>query len=562
MTEPLQPPNQPPSPSGYGHLPGPPQQGYGYPPQGPNPYAQQPPTAPQQPVQQPPTVPQHLSQQGGYAFPPAGPGTPPGPPAPGGPGRRKGAVVVAAAVAGVLVLGTGGYFAFLSDDGGDKKPAAQGSAPADPKPSGSPSVDKGDGSGNGMGEQTDLNAGRKPGEDKALWFKTAKLQAAGTTGIPAPAMWVVGDTVVKTVGRSVVAYAVTDGKERWKTDFKTDICGFADQTTPDGKTVLTVKDGEGSNATCNQMKLFDLKAGKEGWTKELAKENLFDGGGSVAMSLTGDVFVVNRLANTTVHKLSTGDKLFSGAVPEGCQPSQYAAGNGKLLGIALCMDEDKTVEIQDADPVTGKKTWAYRLPKGFRVTSVLSVSPIVLDISNRDLNNADASKRAIISLTPDGKKRASMSAEGSFETNCNAGSSDNLQGCGNSVVDGDTLYLRTTTTKGTDNEVVAFDLATGKAKWRQKAGDKRNWYPVKAAGGQLIAYRAGALDEPGEVVSMAAAGGAPKTLLRMPSGPSAKIESSMTTFQVRAFEDGRYFTSATSLVGNSTEERLLMVFGK
>lgn len=552
MTEPPQPPNQPPSPSGYGHLPGPPQQGYGYPQQGSNPYAQQ-----------PPTVPQPLAQQGGYGFPPPGPGTPPGPPAPSGRGgRRKGAVVVAAAVAGVLVLGTGAWFAFLSDDDGAKKPAAQGSAPADPKPAGSPSVDKGDGSGNGMGEQTDLNAGRKPGEDKALWLKTAKLLADGGTGIPAPAMWVVGDSVVKTVGKSVTAYAVTDGKEKWKLDFKTEICGWADQTTADGKTVLTIKDGEGSNATCNQMKLIDLKAGKEGWTKELAKENLFDGSGSVSMSLTGDVFVVNRLANTTVHKLATGDKLFSGAVPEGCQPTQYAAGNGKLLGIALCMDDDKTIEIQDADPVTGKKTWAYRLPKGWRVGSVLSVSPIVLDISNRDLNNADDSKRAIISLTPDGKKRASMSAEGSFETNCNASRSDNLQGCGNSVVDGDTLYLRTTTSKGTDNEVVAFDLATGKAKWRHKAGDKRNWYPVKAAGGQLIAYRAGALREPGEIVSMAAAGGQPKTLLRMPSGPSANIESSMVTFQARAFEDGRYFTSATTLTGNNTEERLLMVFGK
>ncbi|EFL15625.1 PQQ-binding-like beta-propeller repeat protein [Streptomyces sp. C] len=552
MTEPPQPPNQPPSPSGYGHLPGPPQQGYGYPPQGPNPYAQQ-----------PPTVPQPLAQQGGYGFPPPGPGTPPGPPAPGGRGgRRKGAIIVAAAVAGVLVLGTGAWFTFLSDDDGSKKPAAQASAPTDPKPAGSPSVDKGDGSGNGMGEQTDLNAGRKPGEDKALWLKTAKLLAGGDTGIPAPAMWVVGDSVVKTVGKSVIAYAVTDGKEKWKVDFKTEICGWADQTTADGKTVLAVKDGEGSNATCNQMKLFDLKAGKEGWTKELAKENLFDGGGSVSMNLTGDVFVVNRMANTTVHKLSTGDKLFSGNTPEGCQPTHYAAGNGKLLAVALCMDDDKTIEVQDADPVTGKKTWSYRLPKGFRVTSVLSVSPIVLDISNRDLNNADDNKRAIISLTPDGKKRASMSAEGSFETNCNASTSDSLQGCGNSVVDGDTLYLRTTTSKGFDNEVVAFDLATGKAKWRQKAGDKRNWYPVKAANGQLIAYRAGALREPGEIVSMPAAGGQPKTLLRMPSGPSANIESAMVTYQVRAFEDGRYFTSASRLNGNNTEERLLMVFGK
>ncbi|MEU3722912.1 PQQ-binding-like beta-propeller repeat protein [Streptomyces sp. NPDC031705] len=545
MTEPPQPPNQPPTPSGYGHLPGPPQPGYGYPPQGANPYAQQPPTVPQ-PV-----------AQGGYGFPPPGPGMPPGPPAPGAPGRRKGAVIVAAAVAGVLVLGTGAYFAFLGDDGKDPKtPVAQGSTPADPKPSGSPSVDKGDGSGNGMAEQTDLNAGRKSGEDKVLWLKTAKLTGPGA-GIPTPAMWVVGDTVVKTVDKSVIGYAVTDGKEKWKVDFRTEICGYADQTTADGKTVLTVKDGEGSNATCNQMKLVDLKAGKEGWTKELVKENLFDGAASVGMALTGDTFVVNRMGGTSAHRVSTGDKLFSGQSAEGCQPSQYAAGNGKLLAVALCMDDDKTTEIQDADPVTGKKTWTYRLPKGWRVGSVLSVSPTVIDINNRE-----ESKRAIVSLTPDGKKRASMAAEGSFETNCNAGSTENLQGCGNSVVDGDTLFLRTAADKGFDNEVVAFDLGTGKAKWRRKAGDKRNWYPVKAGNGQLIAYRSNALREPGEMVSMAAGSGEPKVLLRMPSGPAANIESSMVTFQVRAFEDGRYFTSATRLIGEGKDERLLMVFGK
>ncbi|WP_392891300.1 hypothetical protein [Streptomyces sp. LN699] len=74
MTEPPQPPNQPPTPSGYGHLPGPPQPGYGFPPQGANPYAQQPPTVPQQ------------QAHPGYGYPPP---MPPGPP-PGGPAAPAG----------------------------------------------------------------------------------------------------------------------------------------------------------------------------------------------------------------------------------------------------------------------------------------------------------------------------------------------------------------------------------------------------------------------------------------------------------------------------------------
>ncbi|UQX01503.1 PQQ-binding-like beta-propeller repeat protein [Streptomyces sp. RerS4] len=555
MTEPPQPPNQPSTPSGYGHLPGPPQPGYGYPQQGgANPYAQQ----------QPPTVPMGNPQaQPGYGFPP--PGMPPGPPFPGGPagpggpgtGRRKSAVVIAAAVAGVLVLGTGAWFAFGAGDSGGKEPVAQGSTPADPKPSGSPTVDKGDGNGgNGSGEQTDLNAGRKPGEDKVLWLKTANLQGPGA-GIPTKGMWVIGDTVIKTVDKSIVGYAVTDGKEKWKLDLKTEICGHTDQTTPDGKTVVIVTDGgEGANANCNRMKLIDLKAGKEGWTKEVQKEGIFDSAIDADPTLTGDTVAINRMGGTSAYRLSTGDKLFAGnSVAEGCRPSSYAAGNGKMLGFAYCSDADRTVEIQDADPITGKKTWSYRLPKGYEIAGVYSVSPAVIDVRNRDEN-----KRAILSLTADGKKRASMEAQGSFDINCGIGSTERLQGCGNAAVDGDTLYLKASQDDKKD-EIAAFDIGTGKLKWRHAAGDKRGLIPLSAGNGQLTAYRAGALDQPGEIISLAAAGGAPKTLLKTPSGPAAKIEGSFS-FGRRAYVDGRFFVSVTNLQADGKDEKLLMAFGK
>ncbi|MFE2273446.1 PQQ-binding-like beta-propeller repeat protein [Streptomyces lavendulae] len=559
MTEPPQPPNQPPTPSGYGHLPGPPQQGYGYPPQGANPYAQQPEQQPQQAPQsqqpqQPPTVP-----QGGYGFPPPGAPTVAYPAAsvPGGPPRgRRTAVVIAAAVAGVLVVGTGAWFAFLKGDDSDpKKPVAQGSTSADPKPSGSPSVDKGDGSGNGGSDQIDLNAGRKPGEDKALWLKTAKLTGPGA-GIPTKGQWVVGDTVVKTVDKSLVAYAATDGKEKWKLDVRTEVCGLTGQVTPDGKTVVIVKDGTGDSATCDQMKLIDLKAGKEVWTKQVQKEGLFDREIDASLAFTADTLVVNRMAGTSAYRLSTGERLFSGSGPEGCQPRVYAAGNGKLIGVATCQDTDRTTEVQDADPVTGKKTWSYRLPKGYDVNAVYSVNPTVIDASNRDTK-----QRAIISLGNDGQKRASMSAPGNFVLNCGGSSTtEGLQNCGDGAVDGDTLYLATGN-EGDNNEIVAFDLAGGKAKWRTAAGDKRNYIPLKAGNGQLTAYRTGALDEPGEIVSLAVGDGKPKVLLSLPSGPAAKIEGSFL-FAQRSYEGGRFFLSATRLNGDGKDEKLLMAFGK
>ncbi|MFD4136605.1 PQQ-binding-like beta-propeller repeat protein [Streptomyces goshikiensis] len=568
MTEPSEPPNQPPTPSGYGHLPGPPPPqppgwgnlpagaGGGHPQAG-NPYAQQPPA--QQP-QQPPAQPQ---PQPGYAYPPPPPGMPPtvgqgfppGPPLPGAPGqgpKRNMTVLIAAAVAGVLVLGAGSYFAFV-DGGSDdpKPPVAQSSAPAGPTPSAS--VDTGDGSGNGSGEQEDLNAGRKQGEDKVLWLKTAKIDGPGA-GVKSAGQWVVGDAVVKSAWKSLVGYSVADGKEKWKLDFQTEICAESGRTTPDGKTVIAVRENDSDTASCTQMKMIDLKTGKEGWTKAVDKEGAFDIASDIELSLDGDLVVVNRIIKSSVYKVSTGDRLFGDNGGDGCQPGAYTAGNGKVIGIATCRDADRTVEVQGADPATGKKTWTYRLPKGFKVSGVYSLDPVVLD-----LGNEAGKERSIVVLGPDGKPRTTVSGEGRFPVNC--GKRDHiLQGCGGSAVDSGNLYLATAADVGKANEIVAFDLGTGKVKWRTPAGDKRTLVPLKAADGKLIAYREAGYEQGGEIISIPAAGGEPTTLLRHPSG-SSSIESSF--FAPKAdYVDGRFFLSVSRLLARGEDEKLLLVFGK
>ncbi|WP_405424811.1 PQQ-binding-like beta-propeller repeat protein [Streptomyces erythrochromogenes] len=544
MTEPPQPPNQPPTPSGYGHLPGPPQQSYGYPQQGDNPYAQGP-AYPQQPghAPQPPTV---------AAYPAHGLQPPP-PGAPGMPPKKKPALLIAAAaVAAALVLGGVGYVAFGTGDEDPEQPVAQESG--DAKPSASPSVDIGDGSGPGGNQQTDFNAGRKQGEDKVLWLKTTKIDGPGA-GLAAKGQWVVGDTVVKPVGKTIKGYAVTDGKDKWAITLPAEICGMTDRTTDDGKTVVMFRDGESSTATCNQIKMIDLKAGKEGWTKEVTKESDFDLFIDPSLAMTGDTVTVNRLTRATAFRISTGDKLFA-SPSEGCVPGGYAAGSGKLIGIATCNDADRTVEIQDADPVTGKKTWTFRLPKGWKVGRVYSLDPIVLHLTHESKK-----ENSIVVLGPDGKQRTTLSGEGTFSTECSVSHDDTLQGCATAVADAGTLYLPTKVGLGKANEIVAFDLTTGKAKWRVPAGEGRTLVPVKAANGQLIAYRQAEPDRGGEVVSIPADGSTPTALLRHPSGLSAPVESSFYSPKVD-YVDGRFFISTSRLLAQDKDEKLLMVFGK
>ncbi|MET9573051.1 PQQ-binding-like beta-propeller repeat protein [Streptomyces virginiae] len=542
MTEPPQPPNQPPTPSGYGHLPGPPQQGYGYPQQGENPYAQQP--APGQPPypQQPATVPAYPA----HGLQPPAPGTA------GMPPKKKLTLLVAASVASLLVLGGVGYVALGGDGEDPEQPVAQESG--DAKPSGSPSVDVGDGSGPGGNQQTDLNAGRKQGEDKVLWLKTTKIDGPGA-GVATKGQWVVGDTVAKTVGKAIKGYAVADGKEKWSIDFPAEICGMSNRTTDDGKTVVMFRDGTTETATCNQIQMIDLKAGKGGWKKEVTKENDFDLFIDPSLAMTGDTVTVNRLTRATAFRISTGDKLF--ATPnEGCKAGAYAGGSGKMIGVATCGDADMTVEVQDADPVTGKKTWAYRLPKGWKVARVYSLDPIVLH-----LTNATSKESSIVVLGPDGKQRTTLSGEGNFSTDCSMSHDDTLQGCATAVVDAGTLYLPTTVDLGKANEIVAFDLNTGKVKWRVPAGEGRTLIPVKAENGKLIAYRQAEPNLGGEVLSIPADGSTPTALLRHPSGLSAPIESSFYSPKVD-YVDGRFFISTSRLLAQEKDEKLLMVFGK
>ncbi|MEU6755080.1 PQQ-binding-like beta-propeller repeat protein [Streptomyces sp. NPDC046685] len=557
MTEPPQPPNQPPPPSGYGHLPGPPQPGYGFPPQGENPYAQQtaapapygqpqpqqPPYGqPQQPpyVQQPPTVQQQ---------PPLG--------APGGlPPKRKRAVLIAASVAAAVLAGGVGYVAFFRGDDA-KEPTAQASTP--PAPSGSPSVDKGDGSGNGSGDGGqlgDLNAGRKQGEDKVLWLKTAKIDGPGM-GVEAAGQWVVGDTVVKSVWKSLTGYAVTDGKEKWTLPFPAVICSVSRQTTPDGKAVVMYRDGEGENASCTQLRVVDLKTGKEAWSKEVPKEGIFDIFTSPTLAMAGDTVTVSRGGTASAFKISNGDKLFGHALGTGCNPDSYETGNGKMIALATCSDDDASAEVQGVDPVTGKKNWAFRLPKKFKVTSIYSVDPVVVDVGN------EATKeRSILVLGPDGKQTATLVGAGNFATGCgDTGLFKALTTCPSAVVDGNTLYLPTAAAAGAANEIVAFDLATGKEKWRTPAGDKRTLTPVKVLNGQLIAYRKAESDQGGEVLAIPADGAAPTALLRHPSGPATPIESSFRTPRLD-YADGRFFLSVSRLNAQGKDEKLLMVFGK
>ncbi|MEU6556105.1 PQQ-binding-like beta-propeller repeat protein [Streptomyces sp. NPDC046915] len=554
---PAQPPQAPPA------GPPQPQPGYGYP-QQPGPYAQPGPYGqPQQPGPYgQPQQPGPYGQQPGYGYPqqpqyPGAPGTPP-PGGPRGPFKGKPAIVIGAAVAALLVIG-GTVYAVAGGDGGKKKPVAQKSDGGKATATSAP-ANPGDGSGDGGSDPEDLNAGRKSGEAKVLWYKTAP-DAPGS-GADAPGMWITGKTAVKAAYKQVFAYNVGDGDPTWSPiTFPQKICSVTPQKSADDKVVVAYMSGTSDRAKCNQLQQIDLNTGKKGWSGEVADGGLFDSAISVELTISGKTLMVGRSQSGTAYDLGTGKKLYDKKkYGTDCFPTAFAGGTGRLIAVASCdaAGSDEHDEIQSLDPATGKVRWTQKVKKGWTVARTYSVDPLVVYLTNED-------KKAwnISTFTADGKFRSEVKVDEKFAPSCGwAILERDLQGCQGVAVDADTLYLPTDTTSGA-NEIVAISLANGKAKWRVKSPVDESMVPVQTEGGKLVAYVHPSYDTGGQVVSIPTVGSGHQVtkLLQNPSG-TAEIEDGFYDGAV-AWADGRFYISSTRLSGNDdAKEKLMLAFGK
>ncbi|MFF3454745.1 PQQ-binding-like beta-propeller repeat protein [Streptomyces sp. NPDC002730] len=529
--------NQPPGP--YGQEPGP----YNQPP---GPYGQQP------------------GPYSGYSTQPqyAGGPTPPG----GGSGFFKGrlGVIIGAAVAGLLVLGGGTWFA-LSGDGKDDKAGVSKSSDH-PKPSGSASVDQGTADGTPGGQ--DPNARRRPGEAKVLILSTNDIDVPGNgTEIFGP--WIVGDTVVKVTYREVTAQSVTDGRKKWSLKLGTPACLAAPQASAEGKIVIGVKNGTTEKSDCSDLLMIDAKTGKTGWKKPIPKPKQLTGFSDFILAVSGNTVTIAGDDSSYGFSLSDGKQLF-GKPSSRCLPHGFAGGT-RLIAAASCPTSDAEnfkQEIQEVDPATGKAKWTYALPSDWEVDKVYSVSPVVVSIKLDADESGNDIKRRVLSLTDSGKLRSQLQVgKDKFEPHCSSSSTiafrGDIQGwCTGVAADASTLYLATEPAE--TNEVVAFSLDTGKPKWRSTAGLDRTMMPVTVENGSVVVYIAPTFSLGGAVATIAPAGGAPKAVLKHPLS-TAEIEAGFSKPRT-VYADGRFFLTATGITGlddaRERETTTLMAFGK
>ncbi|GAA3394755.1 PQQ-binding-like beta-propeller repeat protein [Streptomyces roseoviridis] len=587
MTQPPPPPNQPPGPppggfgapqdpppgsspwgdpqGGFGApTPPPAQPPYGYPQQQPVPPPAQPPV--QQPPyghpQQPPTQP--MQQQYGYpGQPPAQPGPyapqyqPTPPPAPGG-GRKLSAqlqIIIAAAVAVVLLIGGGVWYA--NSGSGDEGTEAKGS-------SGAATGGK-DGGANGLGgggkEKVPANTKSK------LAFQLPTPVVPDVTDVTGS--WITDKAFVKPGINSVVAYDLAKGTALWTLPLTGQVCGASRHTTADHKVPIlfeaTKRLPPRYYQPCTEIGLLDLTTGKLVWSTSLKGGTAGDKKVSFAeVTVHGQTVAAGGLDGGAAFDLANGNPRWKPqANANNCEDLGYGGGEGGLVAVRKCGSYDNpTVTIQNLNPTTGAPVSQYKMPPGVDFASVVSTKPLVVAADVGDTAGDGSNVSDFFSIDEKtGKLKAKITADADrYAVRCRA---TKVDACTGALVGNGRLYLPTEEHDGSTgeygdetNEIVAFDLANGNpVPEKADAGDRWKLVPLRMDGGNLIAYKWPPYDKGGQVVSID--GGTMKSTLLMENPSDRPTRDMETSFSLNGAEyryaDGRLIISEMLLSKSRTD---------
>lgn len=509
------PPSQPPS-GGFGAPQDPPPGGFGAPPPPPGPPAK--PAGPPPPPAQPPTVP-----AGPPAAPPTGPpsygypqeayGYPqqpqhqqpvtapmyaaqsPAAPAGGGNDVRTQLMIVGAALLAIVVI-VGGGFWYVSgeDEGSGNQPVADGSA--------SPGSGGDKAPGGGGTEKV-------PAKTKSKTLVNVPMPASQEI-VQIPGSWLTDTTYAKSDMGKIVGYNTADGAKKWEIPLGANVCA-ASRWVSDDKTAILFDEAlptaEKKYQSCNQVGVIDLNSGKLLWKASTKAQ----GGGDkpityAEVTVSGQTVAAGGLYGGAAWNLTDGKPLWTPKIDaDDCKDLGYAGGPA-LAVIRRCgQSPNYVLSAQSLDPVTGAQKSSYKLPTGLDFAQIVSTKPLIAsaDINNTAKNATGVSDLFVLDDAGQLKARISFTS-GNYDPECGG---TEVEDCVHMVVGNGKLYLPTQEHKGTSeygrtNEIVSFDLETGKQTAdRGDAGERYTVMPLRMDGSNLIAYKVPPYDGGGQIVS-------------------------------------------------------------
>ncbi|WP_066948495.1 PQQ-binding-like beta-propeller repeat protein [Streptomyces lushanensis] len=522
-----------PAPPGYGYPAqpaGPGQPSYGYPAQ---------PTGPHGPYQQQPP------RGGGFGD---GAGA-------GGDGKKKLStqtqIIVAAAVAVVLIVGGGIWFASSGGDGteneskGTSSGAAEGAGGKDGK-AGDEAV------GGGGTEKVPDNVRSKAG------FQLPTPKVTDVTGVGGS--WVTDTAYVKTGINQIVGYDLDTGTRIWSIPLPGQVCAATRHVSEDGRTAIAFEPAKRTAAQkyqkCTEVGAIDLAAGELVWSKSVKGSNAgdekvrFD-----EITLSGTTVAAGGTDGGAAFDLADGAVRWKPEVSaDGCYDMGYGGGAGLVAARKCGSYDDPQISIETLDPVTGAPLSSFKMPAGVAYASVVSTKPLVVAADVGDTAGDGSGISDFFSIDErNGKLLARIPADADrYAARCG---STEVESCQKLVVGNGRLYLPTEGHEGggeygDTNEIVSFDLTTGKSTSdRADAGDRYTMFPLRMDGGDIIAYKVPPYDKGGQIISID--GGTFKETVLMENPADEGVRDAETSFSADYAEilygDGRMFLAETML---------------
>ncbi|QBJ90925.1 hypothetical protein D0Z67_11820 [Streptomyces seoulensis] len=506
-TPPVPPAANPQPTYGYPQAPPPQQPGYGYP-------------APQQQPQQP-----------GYGYPAQPPTLVAGDDTRAKENRAIALIVLAAVVAIGLIIGSGIWYSHSSDGGGTRA--------------------GGDKNGTGTATGGKEKVPDNPAAD--VLFKVPQPKTEENV-VTTPGSWLSTGVYAKSGIAEITGYDVSDGHKKWTLKLPGPVCAATEHVTPDGRTGIVYQPSmptKDNRPGCTQVAGVDVRAGTKLWTKSI-------GTGEFAttfqnVTVAGKTVAVGGLRGGAAYDIGTGKVLWQPKPGDDCDDVGYGGGT-KLVAVRKCgAFGNRTLSIQNIDPTSGKVISEYKMSAGIEYAGIVSTDPLVVGADAGHSASGGSGVSDYFSIdSRTGRLLARIPVSGdTYDGECETITL--VEECKGVVAGQGKLYLATKEHSGSKsksirtNEVVAFDLATGKQTGqRAEAGDGSTLFPLRMDGGNLIAYKEPPYDKGAQVVTIDGASFKSTTLMDLPpdQGDRSLLSGLQPTFSEYRYSQGKLFMAA------------------
>ncbi|MEU7578169.1 hypothetical protein AB0B50_11255 [Streptomyces sp. NPDC041068] len=434
-------------------------------------------------------------------------------------------------------------------------------------------------SGCGSSDEDDNGGGGDAGSrdsaaDSALLGQVPTPKVSEMAG--AMGMWTTEKNFVKAELKKISGYPLAGGKAEWQIPLGGEVCWSSPQATKDDLVAVLFQNDKEDPAVCTEVGLVDLNKGKLLWRKQgldgYGNRQMFDevtiGGGTVAAAGT----------SASAGWTTGGKALWSPATTEDekCPAKGFAGEGEKLVVVRDCGDTDHPeLTVQTVDPATRAVKSAYAFERGVEYAHVVSADPLLVAVDDGD-SPGGSGITDFLSIDDSGARGKLLGTIGTkggkygkYDAECQ---STSVTDCAQLAVDkkSGTLFLGTRKagagSEG-DNDIVAFDLRTGKKKGTAQGTDEGSLIPVGMdEGGKVVAYQeANVVGESGGAVWRIDPATYKKTKVMQNPGRSYEMEARFETDRRMLFAGERLYLGADHVSEPSEvykeKQPLAVVFG-